>query len=76
MAALNSSVRKSLIEFGGKLYLILFNFIRCLIITDFPGPAPNRFIIIYGKRDEDGTKRKFNKSPEISQPSGCTLPRK
>ena len=41
---------------------------RCLIIVDFPGPAPNRFILIYWKRDQDGTKRKFNKSPEISPP--------
>ena len=42
----------------------------------FPGPASNRFIMTYWKRDQDGTKRKFNQSPEISQPSGCTLARK
>lgn len=67
--ALNSSVWKSLIAFNGiKFCLILFNFRRCLIIIDFPGSAPNRFIMIYWKRDQDGTKRKFNKSPEISPP--------
>ena len=68
---LNSSVRKSLIEFDGKLYLILFNFIRCLIlISRVPSQIDLSWFI------EKEIKRKFNKSPEISQPSGCTLARK
>ena len=54
---------------------ILFNFIRCLILIS-ELLSQNRFITIYGKRDEDGTKRKLHQSPEISQPRGCTLARK
>ena len=66
--ALNSFVRKSLIEFDGKFCLILLNFIWCLIITDFPGPAPNRFIMIYWKRDQDGTERNLINLKLYSQP--------
>ena len=74
--ALNSSVRKSLIEFDWKVCLILLNFIWCLIITDFPGPAPNRFIMIYWKRCQDGTERNLINLLKLANPGWCTLARK
>ena len=66
--ALNSSVRKSLIELNWKFCLILLNFIWCLIITDFPGPAPNRFIVIYWKRCQDGTERNLINLLKLANP--------
>ena len=56
----------------------MFHFVQFYSVSDsdFRGPVTNRFIMIYCKRDEDGTKRKLHQSPEISQPSGCTLARK